>query len=138
MYIQSSTRIADVKDGTSTTVAVAEWNQGGPGTRAVGTYPHYAIGMINASDDSGRCNASFGMPLNFKPITNNNTSPGVPGTTAAQTAQQNRASFSSFHTGGVHAVFCDGSVKFINETVDQQVQRALGTRSGREIVSSEF
>ena len=138
MFIQSSTRIADIKDGTSTTVAVAEWNRGGAGTLAVGTHNHYAIGMINANDDSGECNGSFGMPLNFKRITNNNTSPGVPGTTLAQTAQQNRAGFASFHTGGVHAVFCDGSVKFVNDTVDQQVQRALGSRSGREVVSNEF
>ncbi len=138
MFIQSSIRIADVKDGTSTTVAVAEWNQGGPGTRAVGTFAHFAIGDFNSQDQSARCNGSFGMPLNFKPITNNTTAPGTPGTTAAQTPQQNRASFSSFHTGGVHAVFCDGAVKFVNETVDQQVQRALGSRNGRETVSNEF
>jgi hypothetical protein len=94
--------------------------------------------MINANDNSGECNGSFGMPLNFKPITNNNTAPGSPGTTAAQTADQNRVSFASFHAGGVHAVLCDGSVRFINDTIDQGVQRALGSRAGRETVSSEF
>lgn len=136
MFIQSAVRIADVKDGTSTTVAVAEWNQGGQGTLAVGTYQHIAIGDFNSNDSSGRCNGSFGMPLNFKSITNNTTAPGTPGTTLAQTAQQNRASFSSFHTGGVHGVMCDGSVRFFNDTLNQQVQRALGSRNGRETVSN--
>ena len=134
MYVQSSTRIGDIKDGTSSTVAVAEWNRGGIGTRAVGTYDHFAVGDVNPQDESARCNGSFGLPLNFKPITNNSVGPGNPGTTAAQTSQQNKAGFSSYHTGGVHGVLCDGAVKFFSENMDQQVSRALGSRRGGETV----
>lgn len=43
-------------------------------------------------------------------------------------------SFSSRHTGGTHFVFGDGSVKFLNETMDANVYQALGTPNGGEIV----
>lgn len=39
----------------------------------------------------------------------------------------------SFHTGGVNAGLCDGSVHFISENLDLRVWRAIGTRSGGEI-----
>ncbi len=36
--------------------------------------------------------------------------------------------------GGFHVAFCDGSVRFLVETIDPRVLRALFTRDGREIV----
>ena len=38
----------------------------------------------------------------------------------------------SYHTGGMNVGFCDGSVRFISETVDRKVLRGLGTRAGGE------
>jgi prepilin-type processing-associated H-X9-DG protein len=43
----------------------------------------------------------------------------------------------SFHNGGVNVLFGDGSVRFVKDTVDVQVWRALGTRNGREVVSAD-
>ncbi len=40
----------------------------------------------------------------------------------------------SFHTGGVNSSMGDGSVRFVSDTVDLQVWRALGTRDGGETV----
>ncbi|MFI5460254.1 MAG: DUF1559 domain-containing protein [Isosphaerales bacterium] len=39
--------------------------------------------------------------------------------------------------GGFNALFCDGSVRFIRETVNPQVLRALLTRNGGEVISSD-
>lgn len=39
----------------------------------------------------------------------------------------------SRHTGGVNAVFCDGSVRFVSENVNLDVWRGAATRSGGEI-----
>jgi len=39
--------------------------------------------------------------------------------------------------GGFNALFCDGSVRFIRETVNLQVLRALVTRNGGEVISSD-
>jgi prepilin-type N-terminal cleavage/methylation domain-containing protein/prepilin-type processing-associated H-X9-DG protein len=43
----------------------------------------------------------------------------------------------SYHPGGVNTSFCDGSVKFIKESVNIVTWRALGTRSGGEVVSAD-
>ncbi|EMI45550.1 DUF1559 domain-containing protein [Rhodopirellula sp. SWK7] len=40
----------------------------------------------------------------------------------------------SNHPGGVHVARCDGSVGFVNESIDLDVWRALGTRNGHEVM----
>ena len=40
----------------------------------------------------------------------------------------------SLHPGGVHALFCDGHVQFVNEAINLTIWQALGSRSGREVV----
>jgi prepilin-type N-terminal cleavage/methylation domain-containing protein/prepilin-type processing-associated H-X9-DG protein len=44
----------------------------------------------------------------------------------------------SNHPGGVNVGFCDGSVKFIQNSIAQPTWWALGTRSGREIISADI
>lgn len=39
---------------------------------------------------------------------------------------------SSFHPGGVNVLFCDGTVRFISDTIDQMTYFAIGTRDGNE------
>jgi prepilin-type N-terminal cleavage/methylation domain-containing protein/prepilin-type processing-associated H-X9-DG protein len=39
----------------------------------------------------------------------------------------------SFHTGGVHASFCDGRVTFLSDSIDYRVLRGLVTRAGNEV-----
>jgi prepilin-type processing-associated H-X9-DG protein len=45
--------------------------------------------------------------------------------------------FRSFHPGGINAAFCDGSVKFIKNSVNWLTYRALGTRAGGEVISAD-
>ena len=45
--------------------------------------------------------------------------------------------FRSFHPGGANFAFADGSVKFVKDAVSYQAYRALGTRAGGEVVSSD-
>lgn len=40
----------------------------------------------------------------------------------------------SYHTGGVNALFMDGSVHFMTDSITQATWRALGTRTGGEVV----
>ena len=40
----------------------------------------------------------------------------------------------SLHPGGVNSLMADGSVRFVNETIERKVWRALGTRNGDELV----
>ncbi len=43
----------------------------------------------------------------------------------------------SLHPGGVNVLLCDGHAAFVKDSVDPSVWRALSTRSGGEVVSSE-
>jgi prepilin-type N-terminal cleavage/methylation domain-containing protein/prepilin-type processing-associated H-X9-DG protein len=43
----------------------------------------------------------------------------------------------SFHPGGVQALFADGSVRFIKDTVSLESWRALATRNGGEVISAD-
>ena len=54
--------------------------------------------------------------------------PNLGDTYAAVTAR-------SFHTGGVNALLMDGSVRTFNDSIAVTTWRALGTRSGGEVVS---
>lgn len=38
---------------------------------------------------------------------------------------------SSFHSGGVHVLYCDGSVHFTGSSVDEDVWRQIGSKNGR-------
>jgi prepilin-type N-terminal cleavage/methylation domain-containing protein/prepilin-type processing-associated H-X9-DG protein len=45
--------------------------------------------------------------------------------------------FRSLHPGGVNMLFADGSVKFLKESIAQQVLMGIGTRNGREVISAD-
>ena len=44
---------------------------------------------------------------------------------------------SSRHPGGVNLQTADGAVRFVKETIDQQIWSALGTIAGREVVGND-
>jgi prepilin-type N-terminal cleavage/methylation domain-containing protein/prepilin-type processing-associated H-X9-DG protein len=50
---------------------------------------------------------------------------------------QNHGAARSYHPGGVNAVFCDGSVRFIKDSINADVWRAVGSRAGGEAVSAD-
>ena len=41
------------------------------------------------------------------------------------------------HPGGVNTLFGDGSVRFMKDSVNGQVWRAIGTVGGGEVISSD-
>ena len=43
--------------------------------------------------------------------------------------------FRSAHHGGLNFAYCDGSVQFVNENIDLETYRALGSRAGGEVVA---
>jgi prepilin-type processing-associated H-X9-DG protein len=45
--------------------------------------------------------------------------------------------FWSLHPGGCNFLFCDGSVRFIKETVNPQIFSFLSTRASGEVVSAD-
>lgn len=49
------------------------------------------------------------------------------------TQQMGLMSARSFHPSGVNSAACDGSVQFVNDTIDRELWQALSTRGGHEI-----
>jgi type II secretory pathway pseudopilin PulG len=41
----------------------------------------------------------------------------------------------SHHTGGVHVLTCDGATRFVNDNIDRQIWKNVGTRAGKEVVT---
>ncbi len=128
-YNNSSTRIADVLDGTSSTVAIgeAEFDVTARGIDHGGTthiVDHWYIGSpsINASEVS-ECLASTAVPVN-----------AVFDETAFIDARE--LCFSSRHPGGAQVSFADGHVSIVSETIDAIVWAGLGTRAHGEVAQA--
>ena len=145
MFIASQTSIRQVTDGTSSTAAVSECLVGRPWVRIVssgnldqvlaGTSPPIdqnttGWGGRGASWFWGFRNHTLGfttfMPPN-DPLTSNHE-PEVKTMHGYFAARSN-------HPGGVHSAMLDGSVRFVNDSIDILAWRAMGSIEGGEVVT---
>jgi len=119
----SKTKLSEIQDGTSNTIAVGESVQrkSGPGTStSFGPYwgagTHTSVhGRVPATDPKFNINANW-----------------TPGTCTVGPRCVYAWVFSSFHSGGANFVMCDGSVRFIPESISYPTFAALNTKSGGE------
>lgn len=125
-------KISDIKDGTSNTILTGErsyfdpiFDACGPSTATtttkIGNWGWWSFGA------EGNCFLATGVPINFR-ITD-----------CTQFLDPLRYddrinSMGSLHVGGAHVGLCDGSVRFVSETISPLVLRSLGTRAGQETV----
>ncbi len=125
-------KFADITDGTSNTLMASEMIQGhGQDLRGLtwisdgSLFESYLLPNSKLPDVQstiGYCNLT--NPLNPPCIGKTTTQPA---TTAAR----------SRHPGGVNAVLVDGSVRFVKNTINIQIWRALSTTQGGEVLSSD-
>jgi prepilin-type N-terminal cleavage/methylation domain-containing protein/prepilin-type processing-associated H-X9-DG protein len=115
--------IGSIVDGTSNTVMVGE------------SIPAQ-VADSNFWNHNG-CTFGTSMPINWETL-------GVPpsGTPFGTSDYRNRYSYASKgakskHPGGVNIGFCDGSVKFVKNTVNLPIWAALGSKAGGEVISSD-
>jgi prepilin-type N-terminal cleavage/methylation domain-containing protein len=112
------TKMSDIVDGTSNTLAIGEITATVTATIAANKHPTWAGGQTQfggyASATCGemfRC-ADINFPINSKLD----------------------FSFGSQHVGGAHFLLCDGSVRFISQNLDGNTFGNLGSRNGQETV----
>ncbi len=138
-------RIADIIDGTSTTIALAE--DCGRVEPQVSPYPDPSGGGNNgyrafwrwAEPDSGF--GVSGPPAGTQGVAiNNNSSPvnGGNGPSVCNWITTNNCGpndeIFSFHTGGAQVVFCDGHVEFLQASINSVICRYLVTASGGDVI----
>lgn len=126
-------KIANCTDGTSNTIALIE-DVGKNGTYNGGFSVKYPTRRLYVWAEPNIANGISGPPVGppipnvdgIRPINNNNSKMGGPAGCLWSTdgCGPNDEPF-SFHTGGALALFGDGSVKFIRETITMSQMRLL-------------
>lgn len=121
----TTTPILSITDGASNTIMIAEDagrpNLYGAGAKLISTAAGLSPGGAWA-DPSGPYSIDGSLP--------NGT---VPGTCALNCSNNNEVY--GFHTGGANAVFADGSVHFLDQSMSLCLLAALCTRAGGEVIS---
>jgi prepilin-type processing-associated H-X9-DG protein len=129
-------RLTDITDGTSSTLLAAEVKQGqGQDFR----------GLTWWAEGSGF--TVYRTPNSLGPdyISNGRGAPGCVPTAqnalnsdcqAFTTPNWNVFTARSRHPGGVNVVFCDGSTRFVDDSIAWAVWQALGTSQGNETVGN--
>jgi prepilin-type processing-associated H-X9-DG protein len=145
--------VLGIADGTSNTAAFSELKKGdynnavynpadwlnasSLGSPTTADQAYSLCQSINTSDLSYQWLSAGGEWLNDNRTGTAYTHVGLPnsincGFPANLTFDVNA---SSFHLGGVNVLLCDGSVRPVTNSIDLPTWRALGTRSGGEVLT---
>jgi prepilin-type processing-associated H-X9-DG protein/prepilin-type N-terminal cleavage/methylation domain-containing protein len=156
-FVSARVRLDDIKDGTTHTVAFTESLRGPcdsqpktvmPDMQVYRAQASTSVTVVDAVDAGGLATLLpsvtgwDGARLSYwlrgcvpgGPILNgrfipNSPIPDMTGGSAKVTAARSR------HPGGVNACFCDGSVRFVGDSIHKTTWHALWTRAGGEITS---
>jgi prepilin-type N-terminal cleavage/methylation domain-containing protein/prepilin-type processing-associated H-X9-DG protein len=140
MYRNSRTRIADIADGLSNTVAAGERSPNLADAVWPGVVPgakHYSYGAF-ASSGTGGTGINYD---NAGSYVGANSGPSIwedpqiihsPNSPIGHTDEMY-----SLHPGGSNVLMCDGSVRFVKEAIRLSVWSALSSRSVGEIISAD-
>jgi len=113
-----SYKFATIIDGLSNTVGIGEKFRNTVGTTMQdASRVCYTLGSTNINDKHAQFGASIGQPINLRDV-----------------GHRGAAAFRSLHPGGSQFMLMDGSVRFISETVADEVRLAIGTRGSGEVV----
>ena len=133
-YRNSRTKIADVTDGTSQTIAIGERSHNL-------SYVTWTARSINGW--LGKTSLLEGGTDQFNPSPEEcwtqvlGPAGLVDGSRTINNPEAHVEDYWSYHPGGANFLFADGSVHFLKNGISPFVYRALATRNGREVVSSD-
>jgi len=118
-------RISDITDGTTNTIAIGEIL---PECRDDANPGYYGADMWSYNRTSN--NAFTNAPINY-----DTCPPFDPSNTCDKTsAWQLSRGFKSKHTGGANFALCDGSVRFISQSINLTTYWRLGDRADGQVL----
>ena len=120
-------RIADITDGTSSTMIVVE-DAGRPDLWRMGKRTG------QTGQNGGWADPDYEIALDGSDTTTSGQGQGF-GTCVMNCTNDNEVY--SFHTGGSNIVFCDGSVRFVKANIRNDIFAALMTKAGDEVIANE-
>ncbi len=130
----------DILDGTSNTMMASEVKIG-PNALTSTTKTDARGDIWGEGKDAYMYTAA--TPPNSQIIDQLDGTTGCPNSTPALpclASTGSQAEFNaarSYHAGGVNVTFCDGSVKFVKDSVNLITWRAISTKDGGEVVSGD-
>jgi prepilin-type N-terminal cleavage/methylation domain-containing protein/prepilin-type processing-associated H-X9-DG protein len=130
-YRNSRNGIRDIRDGSSTTLMVGERSRNIADATWVGVIP-FSRACTHPRWKVQDCDTAKVMILGHTGPSPDQRWVDVPNHRGAGPDD-----FWSLHSGGCNFLFCDGSVRFIKETVDPRIFSFLSTRAGGEAVSAD-
>ena len=126
-----TTRMTDISDGTANTLMLSEslmaWSHDDNDWR----------GDIQ-NDDGVFKFMTFLTPNSSAPDVVNWAIPNSDPLMPVNTAGAEYSAARSRHTGGVNASLCDGSVRFVSNSITLATWQALGTMNGGEVLGSDY
>jgi len=139
LYPQSTIKLIHISDGTSNTLLVSEiilgpmagatdaYSSGDRRGRIWNAYSGEQLFSTFNLPNSTVPDVAYGCNQNFPPAPCTAVGTNPHGANYNQSAR-------SYHSGGVNAAKCDGSVLFVSASVSLNVWQAAGTRNGGETV----
>ena len=161
-YAQSRTRVTDITDGASNTVGASERILGdGPETTTLGSRAEIdpQTMYVNPGAETNDANCGSTLTINraqrrgytwvageprcssynhyYRP--NDRTNPDCVANFISTDPQlrstgHGLSTARSRHTGGVNVWLCDGSVRFVRDSIDLALWQSLATRAGGEVI----
>lgn len=123
--VNYNTHISDIIDGTSNTILLAE-RLGGTG--------RYLKNGRKADDTATGGGWADSLSGNFFLLGSNGDGTTARGSCAINCSNQRNWGFYSSHSGGVNMVLCDGSVRFVTQSIGTAVLTAAITRANSDTV----
>jgi prepilin-type N-terminal cleavage/methylation domain-containing protein/prepilin-type processing-associated H-X9-DG protein len=153
-FLGSAVRMKDITDGASNTAAFSERPLGlgdGSAEPLAPASPDAADVILElpatAEPSGAACESTSGnnwnherggkwIVGNYGNTLYNHAIPPNPQTWDCMNATQQKGSLAarSHHSQGVNLLYCDGSVRFMHDTIDASMWTAIATRAGEELV----
>ena len=139
-------KIAHFLDGTSNTSAFSEVKRGPCSGTTPAELMVYQVASITSNTTPTGCNATTASSFSYAggeyfrgsvmwtAFYNHTTTPNDTATFSCVDSSllNGHMPARSFHSGGVNVLFCDGTVRFISNSIAIATWRAIGTRAGNE------